>query len=79
MFGEFDLAGIGVVIRNSKGEVRVALSEKIKKPPTVDILELLVAKRAMIFSLETGITKAAFEGDVETVIKALQHGGWERA
>uniref|UniRef100_A0A7N2L779 RNase H type-1 domain-containing protein n=1 Tax=Quercus lobata TaxID=97700 RepID=A0A7N2L779_QUELO len=45
--------GIGVVIRNSNGKVRAALSEKIKKPPTVEILELLAAKRAVLFSLET--------------------------
>ena len=44
MFGESDEAGIGVVIRNSNGEVRAALSEKIKKPLTVEILELLAAK-----------------------------------
>uniref|UniRef100_A0A7N2MJM2 Uncharacterized protein n=1 Tax=Quercus lobata TaxID=97700 RepID=A0A7N2MJM2_QUELO len=44
MFEEFDEAGIGVVIRNSNGEVRDALSEKIKKLPTVEILELLNVK-----------------------------------
>ena len=44
MFGESDEAGIGVVIRDCKGEVKAALSEKIKKPPTVDVLELLAAK-----------------------------------
>ena len=79
MFGESDEAGIGVVIRNSNGEVRAALSEKIKKPPTVEILELLAAKRAVLFSLETGTMKSVIEGDVETVIRALQYGDWERA
>lgn len=56
MFGESDNAGIGVVIRDSKGKVKVALSKKIKKPPIVDILKLLTAKRAVTFSLETGTT-----------------------
>ena len=32
MFGESDEAGLGVVIQNSKGEVLVALFEKIQKP-----------------------------------------------
>ena len=50
--GEFDEAGIRVVIRSSKGEVMAALSEKIKKPPTVDILELFAAKWVVYFSLE---------------------------
>ncbi|KAK7860326.1 hypothetical protein CFP56_039662 [Quercus suber] len=74
MFGEFDEAGIVVVIRDSRGEVKAALSEKIKKPPTVDVLELLAAKRAMTFSLETGTTRALVEGDSATVIKAIQLG-----
>ena len=77
MFGESDEVGIGVVIWDSKGEVKAALSEKIKKPPTVDILKLLAAKRIVTFSLETGVTQAMFEGDAATVIKALQLGGWE--
>ena len=71
MFGEFDEVGIGVVIRNSKGEVMAALSKKIKKPPIVDILELFAAKRAMHFSLETDFTKLVFEGDAEFVTKSL--------
>ena len=79
MFGKSDEAGICVVIRNSNGEVRAALSEKIKEPPIVEILELLAAKRAVLFSLETGTMKSVIEGDAETVIRALQCGGWERA
>ena len=42
-----DEAGIGVIIRNPRGEVMAALSEKIQKPPSIEILELLAAKRAM--------------------------------
>lgn len=79
MFGESDEAGIGVVIRNSNGKVRATLSEKIKKPPTVDILELVAAKRVVLFSLETGTTKSVLEGDAETAMRVLQHGGWESA
>ena len=78
-FGESDEAGIGVVIRDSRGAVKAALSEKIKKPPTVDVLELFAAKRAVTFSLESGISRAVVEGDSATVIKAIQFGGWELA
>lgn len=77
MYGEFDEASIEVVIRNSKGEVMAALSEKIKKSPTTDTLELLAAKQAM-YSLEIGFTKFVFEGDSESMIKSLKYGGWEK-
>ena len=79
MFNERDKAGIGVIIRNPKGEVMAALSEKIQKPPSAEILELLAAKRAMRFSLETGFNKSVFEGDSELVIKSLRHGGYENS
>ncbi|XP_030968534.1 uncharacterized protein LOC115989027 [Quercus lobata] len=79
MFGESDEAGIGVIIRDCRGEVKAALSEKIKKPPTVDVLELMAAKRAMTFSLETRTYRAMLEGDSALVIKAIQLGGWEFA
>ena len=71
MFGESDEVGIGVVIQDSRGEVKVALSKKIKKPPTMDVLELLAAKRAVTFSLETSTTRAVVERDSATVIKAI--------
>ena len=48
MFNEFGEAGIGVVVRNSVGEVKVTLAEKIRKPPTVEVLELLAARRAAL-------------------------------
>ena len=79
MFGKYNETGIGVVIRDDRGEVKAALFEKIKKPPTVDVLELLAAKRAMTFSLETDTTQAVLEGDSASMIKAIQLGGWEFA
>ena len=79
MFNERDEAGIGVIIRNPRGEVMAALSEKIQKPPSTEILELLATKRAVRFSLETGFNKSVFEGDLELVIKSLRHGGYENS
>ena len=49
-----------------------ALSEKIMKPPTVEMVELLAARRAVIFSIEAGFRNSVFEGDSATVIKSLQ-------
>ena len=55
MLGEVDEAGIGMVICNSLGEVMTALSEKIQKPPSMEILELLAVRRAVRFTLEVGL------------------------
>ena len=71
MFGESKKAGIGVVIRNFEGEVMAVLSEKIKKSPIVEIMELLVAKRAVNITLETGFNKFVTKGDSKFVINSL--------
>ena len=55
--------------------MKATLSKKIKKPPTVDMLELFTTKRAVTFSLETGTTRVVVKGDSATVIKAIQFGG----
>ena len=65
MFNESGEAGIGVVVQNSVGEVKVTLAEKIRKPPTVEVLELLAARRAALFSEDLGLDKVIFEGDSE--------------
>ena len=56
-----------------------ALSEKIQKPPSAEILELLATKRAVRFSLETGFNKSVIEGDSELVIRSLRQGGYENS
>ncbi|XP_065617279.1 uncharacterized protein LOC136062310, partial [Quercus suber] len=71
MFSESDQAGIGVVIRNHEGQVMAALSEKIKKPASAEILEALAARRAVNFTMELGFNQSMFEGDSEVIIKAL--------
>ena len=75
MFGESDQAGLGVVIRNSEGQVMVALSEKIKKPHSAQSVELLAARRAVTFCIETGFQNSIFEGNSELVIKWLRGKG----
>nr|POE51331.1 putative ribonuclease h protein [Quercus suber] len=79
MFCESEEAGVGVVARNSSGVVVAALTEKIRKPPSVEVLELLAARRAALFFVELGLDRVTFEGDSEQVMKALQWGGWDFA
>ena len=73
-FNESEEAGIGVVVRDSSGQVLAALTEKIKKPHSVDCLEMMAARRAVIFAQEIGLQKCQFEGDSKTIIKALKIG-----
>lgn len=72
MFGESDEAGLGVVIRNSKGEVMAALSKKIMKPPAMETVELLAARCAVAFSLEVSFRNSVFEDSSASIIKTLQ-------
>ena len=74
MFAESDQAGIGEVVRNHRGHVMAALAEKIPKPASIEVLEVLAARRAVQFTLELGFAHTIFEGDAEIVIKALAEG-----
>lgn len=72
MLEETGEAGIGVVIRNSAGEVMASLSEKI--PLQVEAVEALAAYRAARFVQEVGITESILEGDSLSMISALKNG-----
>ena len=75
VFEEAGEAGIGVVVlRNGNGEVLAALSEKIPYPGTVELVEILAARRAVQFIAELGMAQSIFEGDSESVYKALKSG-----
>ena len=58
-------------MRNELGQVMASLAKKFLMPPTMEILEVMVVRRAMIFMEELGLRRAIFEGDSMTVIKAL--------
>ena len=60
MFCESKDAEVGVVVRDSVGEVKAALAKKIRKPPIVEVLELLAARRAALFSEDLGLDKVIF-------------------
>ena len=75
MFCESNDAEVGVVVRDSVGEVKAALAKKTRKPPIVEVLELLATRRAALFSEDLGLDKVIFDGDSEQVMKALLWGG----
>ena len=51
-----------------------ALSKKITKPPSVEILEMLATRRAVQFTVELGFVHSMFEVDSEVIIKSLVDG-----
>ena len=72
LFRESDYVGLGVVIRNSNGKVLAALSEKITKPQSAELVEILAARCAVLFSCDSGFQNSVFEGDSTLVVKLLQ-------
>ncbi|XP_030926840.1 uncharacterized protein LOC115953356 [Quercus lobata] len=78
-YNESEKAGLGVVIRNGEGQVLAAMSEQIVKPPSVELLELLAAKRAVSFAAETGHEQVVCEGDSKSVVNSLRGTGKENS
>ena len=48
-----------------------ALSEKVRQPAIVEVLEMLAARRAALFARELGFSRVCCEGDAELVVKCL--------
>ena len=71
IFKESNAGGIGVVIRDNAGMVIATLSQKVHGTHTVEMIEALAAKRAIIFAKEVGVADLEFEGDAENVIRDL--------
>uniref|UniRef100_A0A2N9H8G1 RNase H type-1 domain-containing protein n=1 Tax=Fagus sylvatica TaxID=28930 RepID=A0A2N9H8G1_FAGSY len=71
IFKESNAGGIGVVIRDNAGMVIATLSQKVHGTHTVEMIEALAAKRAIIFAKEVGVADVEFEGDAENVIRDL--------
>ena len=55
IFNGLDCAGLGIVIRNSKGLVIAALSEKVTLPPSMEDLEALAWQTSVTFAIELGL------------------------
>ena len=68
-----------MVLRDSEGQVLAAFSEKVRLPATVEVLEMMVARRSALFARELGFSQVCFEGDAELVVKCLQLGSASNA
>ena len=79
VFNESGEAGIGIIVRDARGEVIAALAEKLIYPGSVVVLESLAARRAVSFAMELGLSSSIIEGDSEVVFKALRNSDWHHS
>ena len=75
VFEHLGLAGLGVVFRDYGGNIIAALSQKIKLPQTIELVEALAAKRAVTLAAELSIHKVMVERDCMRVVQALKDHG----
>ena len=71
VFAEINASGVGVIVRNDKGEAMAVLSAS--GPPVQDSeeVEVLACRRALEFTVEAGFTELVLEGDNSTVMKSI--------
>ena len=81
IFSTQSSAGLGVIIRDHAGLVLAALSQSIPLPTSVETVEVMAGRRALLFAKELGFERVLVEGDSEGVIKAIKEksllsSGW---
>ncbi len=63
IFKESNERGIGVVICDLAGMVIATLSHKVKTVHSVEMIEALATKRAILLAMEVGLFDVELEGD----------------
>ena len=71
MFSQDGLAGIRVIIWNDQGLAMVALSHQIPSPTSMEMVEVIAARRALMFAKELEFDKVEVEGNSESVVNAI--------
>ena len=71
IFSQDGLAGTDVIIQNEQELVMATLSQQIPSPASVEMVEVLAARQALVFAKELGFDRMILKGDSETVIKAI--------
>jgi len=75
LFNGTNSVRIKVVVRDHLGCVIATLSQRVNSIHSVDIVEVLAARRAMVLAGELSLFNVIFEGDSLRVIQALQCSG----
>ena len=71
VFKTLNLAGIGVIICDWRGEATAALSMPVPLSMTIADLEALACHRSVMYAIENDLPDAIFEGDSASVINAI--------
>jgi ribonuclease HI len=71
VFSEQNEAGVGVIIRNHRGEVMGSLSQRIPYPHSVEAVEASAARCAIQFAKDLGFMLIDLEGDSKIIVEAL--------
>ena len=75
IFPNRNIASLRIIIYNDYGLVMATLSQQIPLPTSVEMVEVLAARRALLFARELGFESLVDEGDSEIIIKAINGGG----
>ena len=71
IFTDISTSGVGVIIRNEKGQVMVALSSKGLAVIDSEKVEVLACRQAMEFALDDGFSDLIVEGDNSNVMRSI--------
>ena len=71
LFDGLGMAGLGVVVRDSMGNIIAALNQKIRSPHSVEMVEALACNRALVFAQEFSLSQVVFEGDSFRIVQAV--------
>ena len=71
IFQQQNSVGVGVVIRDAKGQVIASMDEKITLPSSFTTMDLIATKRALRLDLEFGLSPIVLEGNSKNTIDAL--------
>ena len=75
IFSDLNMSRVGVIIRNCKGEVMVAMTAKGPPVGGSEEAEILACRRALEFAIDAGFTDLVIEGDNEAVMSSLSSFG----
>lgn len=79
VFQEKGEAGLGIIIRNDHGLVMTALTQVIPLPTSVEMVEVLATRRALIFAKELTFDHIILEGGSDIAIHAMKCDSYSAA